>query len=228
MSTRTWSSPFDPSGRIARHDEHELLAARGAHVFDVVARDDDAVETRGLAPRTRATRDSRDPRRDCDDSTVTAMTSGRGDRPLGDGPLGAAQRGAHHRLAAQRVDVEHGGTAAARCSPRRRSTVFGMSWSFASTKTGPCAADAPHRVRAVGPEELEPDLQHAHVRRELGRQRARPRSRSDTSSATIKRVRRAGDHRRVPRAASGVGAPRTRPGPAGGPGRRPASPAPCP
>jgi hypothetical protein len=74
-------------------------------------------------------------------------------------------RRAHHRFTAERVHVEH-----PRAEPRDvRARPFdgvGDVVELEIEEDRPLLADAPYDVGSGGREQLEPDLQHADVRRE--------------------------------------------------------------
>ena len=96
-------------------------------------------------------------------------------RPSGAGRLGRAARRLDHRGAPRRVHRQHPGASGstARTAP---ATVFGMSCSLRSRNTGrsPIARTP---GRAVGQEELEPELEQPAMGRDRQRERlARPRS----------------------------------------------------
>src|SRR3954454_10935100 len=155
-------------GPDAGNDETELFAAHIAHITNVVARHDDAVEPRllrfpcerrrrcELVATDRRQHRHRDHHRRVDAGFVSAA-------------LRALDRRAHHRVAAECVHVEHRDTEAcdvrARVFHRVRDVV-----ELAVHEHRAVRRDPADRLRSVRPAELEADLEQPDLTGEGGGQ----------------------------------------------------------
>ena len=173
------------------NDETELLATRRPNVLDVLARDDDAVQPRGLRfERERCGTGESLPRvtgEHRDGHHQWRVHAGRRCATLRPAP-----RGPHHGLASQRVDVQHRD---AETSDVGGGSLHGVRdvMKLAVHEDGAVRGDPAHGLGADPPCELQPDFEHADVRRQQRREAFSFLERGNVESRD-ERVRGARDH----------------------------------